>query len=258
MCPAGTFFEYFQCKPCDSKCLTCEYTSGTSCTSCDVNSENPFLNGKDCSDTCPYGEFGNRDTATCEPCDYPCEQCVDTSSTCTSCRQDSLDKFYFENQCLAECPPGQYTESEARDNVCLPCSENCLTCELSADSCTSCPASQILNNLDGTCVQSCPEDLSIYSPKNATHPIDTCEPCTSSCKTCKFDTFHCTSCRDPLSLRPWESTCVLECDVFYQSSVSIDNVCVGCSSSCSACQNQPDYCLECVTGTYFYQNKCLQ
>ena len=27
-CPAGTYFEYFQCKPCDPKCKTCAKTSG--------------------------------------------------------------------------------------------------------------------------------------------------------------------------------------------------------------------------------------
>lgn len=85
-CPAGTFFQYFQCQLCDDKCKTCEYTSGTSCTSCNAGSAWPYLNGKDCSNTCNYGEFGNALTNTCESCEYPCEQCTETPNKCTSCR----------------------------------------------------------------------------------------------------------------------------------------------------------------------------
>ena len=40
--------------------------------------------------------------------------------------------------------------------------------------------------------------------------------------------------------------------------VSINNVCIACSSSCLKCQNSPDYCIECVPGTYFYKNSCVR
>jgi len=146
---------------------------------------------------------------------------------------------------------------EARDNVCLPCSSKCLTCELTADTCSSCRPGKILNQLNSTCVTSCPADLTVLMEATASKPA-TCEPCKSSCKTCSGTIDTCTSCRNPLSLRRPESKCVLECDVFYQSQVSIKNVCIGCSSSCLRCRGTPDYCIECVPGTYFYQNHCVK
>ena len=174
-CPEGTFFEYFQCKPCDSKCKTCEYLSGSLCTSCNGDSiEHPFLNGKDCSATCPYGEFGNRVTNECEKCNVPCENCVDTPDKCTSCRQDNLDKYFFENTCLPECPSGNYVNLEARDNVCLQCNENCVECELTSRTCTKCAAGFILNERDNNCVSECPKDYTIFTPANSETPYDTC------------------------------------------------------------------------------------
>lgn len=144
------------------------------------------------------------------------------------------------------------------NNVCLPCSSNCLTCTLTANTCSTCPPGLILNLLDNSCVVSCPAQKSIFQPASSTVPYPTCEPCKSSCLTCAgtFDT--CTSCSKPLSLNRQQSKCVLECDVFFNTMVSINNVCVGCSSSCKSCQGTPDYCIACVNGTYFYQNHCVQ
>lgn len=85
-CPDGTFFEYFYCKPCDSKCKTCEYLSGSSCTTCDSSSAYPYLNGKDCTATCNYGDYGNDATSVCEKCEVPCETCTETPNKCLSCR----------------------------------------------------------------------------------------------------------------------------------------------------------------------------
>jgi proprotein convertase subtilisin/kexin type 5 len=254
-CPPGTFFEYFQCKLCDSKCKTCEYLSGTSCTTCDGDSAYPYLNGKDCSPTCSYGEFGNALTNECEACEVPCAECVETPNKCTTCRQDNLDKYFLDFSCREKCPVGYYVQLEARNNVCLECSDNCLECDLTADTCTKCAEGWILNGLDSTCVQECPVGTTIFSP--ATIDKDaTCDPCKTSCKTCETTVDFCTSCRDPLSLDRNEAKCILECDIFEQKSVSVQNVCYGCSSSCETCQFSPDYCLTCVQGTYFYRNSC--
>jgi proprotein convertase subtilisin/kexin type 5 len=84
-CPDGSFFEYFQCKECDENCKTCSKYSGIQCTSCKQDSSAPYLNGNACSWTCDFGFFGNRETGLCEPCTYPCESCVETSTTCLSC-----------------------------------------------------------------------------------------------------------------------------------------------------------------------------
>lgn len=152
-CPPGTFFEYFQCKPCSARCQECEYLSGTSCTKCHPDSKLPFLNGKDCTAQCNYGNFGNRETGKCEACELPCETCVDTKKKCLSCKQNFLEKFYFQNQCLTECPSHYYVQLEARNNVCLECDANCKECDLTSKTCVECGDGFILNELDSTCVR---------------------------------------------------------------------------------------------------------
>jgi proprotein convertase subtilisin/kexin type 5 len=84
-CPKGTYFEYFSCKPCDKQCKTCYKDSGLMCTSCNANSEWPYLSGNICTKDCDFGYFGNVLTGLCEKCSYPCESCSGTADTCLSC-----------------------------------------------------------------------------------------------------------------------------------------------------------------------------
>ena len=48
-CPDGTYEESFQCKPCNPKCKTCSKYSPLFCTSCDSESDFPFLDGTTCT-----------------------------------------------------------------------------------------------------------------------------------------------------------------------------------------------------------------
>ena len=63
-CPTGTFYESYQCKPCDERCATCDYNSGSICTSCKGGfSPYPFLDGNTCTDECAFGFYGDREKA---------------------------------------------------------------------------------------------------------------------------------------------------------------------------------------------------
>lgn len=44
--------DYLVCKPCDTKCKTCDKYSPSVCTSCDIKSIYPFLDGTTCIDFC--------------------------------------------------------------------------------------------------------------------------------------------------------------------------------------------------------------
>ncbi len=65
---------YAAISPCGSTCKTCAGTA-TTCTSCEVPSNNPFYNPitHTCSASCPLGTF---------PKDYVCYPCYDTCATC--------------------------------------------------------------------------------------------------------------------------------------------------------------------------------
>ena len=44
-------------------------------------------------------------------CEYPCRTCDDSTPTvCDSCYSLVDERFFFENQCLAECKSGYYEE----------------------------------------------------------------------------------------------------------------------------------------------------
>lgn len=76
---------------CDSSCLTCSGVS-TSCDSCKVPSDLPFLQDNTCVSACSNGYFllGK----TCYPCHASCTECSGyMDSNCLSCN----DGFYFQN-----------------------------------------------------------------------------------------------------------------------------------------------------------------
>lgn len=152
-CPTGTYYESFACKPCDSKCKTCTYLSPTWCTSCDPESDHPFLDGNTCTDTCGFGEYGSFETASCEECGYSCLSCEFGPDTCRSCSLDSVNKHYYEDTCVSECPSGFVADTAANDLVCIPCSPNCLVCSGSPDVCATCPPNSALNLLDYKCTE---------------------------------------------------------------------------------------------------------
>ena len=139
------------CKPCDAKCKTCKYLSPTWCESCDSTSDFPFLDGNTCTSTCGFGRYGNFETAQCEECGYNCQSCEFGPDTCRSCHPESVNKHYFEGECLSECPSRYVADSPLNDNVCIPCNPNCMICSGSPDVCSTCSSGKALNLLDYEC-----------------------------------------------------------------------------------------------------------
>ena len=257
-CPAGTFYEGYACKPCLEPCLECTYLSGTWCTKCDPDSVWPYLDGNTCTDTCGFGEYGltTETTSQCETCNYPCTSCDGTADTCTSCDIGNLEKHYHAvtNQCLTECPGGYVVNKESGIFECIPCSPNCVLCTGTPDTCASCSSDTILNELDASCVEECPPDITVYDTSSGQ---PTCRPCDSSCLTCSGAFDFCTSCTDNMSLQEDTGKCLLDCDTENNLEVAVDGICVPCSDNCKTCQLTPDSCLTCEEGFLFHSNKCL-
>ena len=53
-------------------CLECDDYNGDICLTCNPFSDFPFLDGVDCKAKCPFGTYGNLETAQCEKCQAPC------------------------------------------------------------------------------------------------------------------------------------------------------------------------------------------
>jgi len=86
-CPDGTYSNNNtgQCIKCDPKCKTCAWsiiTNEIDCTSCDVGSAWPYHDWNKCVKKCEPGSFGNKNSASCELCKFPCETCSDTADNC--------------------------------------------------------------------------------------------------------------------------------------------------------------------------------
>lgn len=226
---------------CLSPCLTC--TSNISCLTC-LPSTNTFLQNTRCVSACDSGYFIQ--SSVCMPCLYPCTTCITTASTCLTCSQPFLLR---SQQCVSQCPSGEYAASN--NTICAVCVGDCQTCT-NATSCLSCikvlSGSQkyLLNN---SCVTACP---------NGTFA----DSITLSCRSCVFP---CLTCTDSLSCLSCEigflNLLTFRCD-FCPSSQYADTVkkqCVSCNgtlANCTTCVNST-WCTTCNNGSYLYCGRCI-
>ena len=90
-------------------------------------------------------------------CEYPCAECPqEQPSKCSSCYQTSVERFFYENKCLSQCPVKMV---ETEDLTCTDCIRPCITCEGSPNYCLTC--------MDGYYViegGKCREEVTWYFP----------------------------------------------------------------------------------------------
>lgn len=90
-------------------------------------------------------------------CEYPCATCPQGYPTkCESCYQTSVDRFFYQDECLSNCPEKMV---ETADLTCTDCISPCLTCEGSATSCVTCIDGWYIVNGD-----ECREEIYWYFP----------------------------------------------------------------------------------------------
>jgi hypothetical protein len=93
-------------------------------------------------------------------CSYPCKTCLESDPEhCTSCfelRNQQIGLPYLQlNTCVAECNFGRYYD--AAESECLECSDDCHTCEGSADNCLTCTKGQLPFFHENECLAVCPD-----------------------------------------------------------------------------------------------------
>lgn len=177
-----------------------------------------------------------------------CDTCAGTLSTCQSCSfVAALNKsFYLKGtECLEDCGDGFFQET---GYVCGQCSGNCVTCRITAESCTLCRQDQPLIYADPatlTCHATCPEGT--YLDEEA----KICRQCESPCYTCSAKD-ACLSCdrTTPDNLAVFffgaQNQCFEECPA--GSVPTPAKQCDACTSPCATCEGRPDQCLTCVPG----------
>lgn len=131
-------------------CLSTNFGSDCSISTCTAGQYYDPIAGT-CGTSCPSGTYQNSYSHTCEFCQAPCNQCINTPTNCISCVSSSSQKYFYNNVCYSVCPNITYTVGYQ----CLACDQsvNCLTCSASATTCTSCMNGKYLNQ--GSCVTTC-------------------------------------------------------------------------------------------------------
>ncbi|XP_066567230.1 proprotein convertase subtilisin/kexin type 5b isoform X2 [Amia ocellicauda] len=242
VCPSGYFEDDGNvCTKCSQECETCKDNS-THCLSC-VKSYS--LNKHSCTKMCPPRFFSRN--GVCEHCPHNCKVCND-DGLCIEC--DPLF-FFFEEECVYECPLGYYVETQSKE--CLFCHDDCSECNgPENDDCISCTDSKALK-YKGNCVQKCPEgtyyDLS----------TEECRDCDKSCITCSGPHLtSCTKCREGMQ-KDSHGHCVPHKDCHIASYKDQEGRCKNCHESCHRCTGPTWHeCLSCNDNTYLLNGTCVE
>ena len=175
--------EALICIPCpdDPLCITCEPIEFI-CQNCVPNSN--LINGQ-CS--CEDGFF--RSDSECVPCPGGCLNCInlDICESCQANRNEDNVPTRGSPSSGCKCLDGFY---EIDEPICPPCHPLCLTCEGTAETCTSCDEEKNFV-LDGT---TCKCKLGFYLLE--TEETAVCAPCDTKCEGCEISPVYCTSCRE--------------------------------------------------------------
>ena len=160
--------------------------------------------------------------------------------------------IYFQGRCISDCPSGTYYG----DGSCLACSTRCLTCQGSAERCTSCLPSQYLYNrscytqcpvaiVNGICTDTCPGGSFLKG--------SSCVRCDASCQTCSGSATSCTSCAN--GYYSHLGNCIKDCPF---DTLPRGSSCVACDSSCDGCSGSLLNCINCAAGFARLGSSCVQ
>lgn len=209
-----------------------------------------------CLIKCPQGYWANATAYECQQCPTGCSACFgSTLQQCTVCSNVSGTLYYLgvgTTTCNTSCPDGQYISSLV-PFVCLSCSPACLTCQDTADNCTSDTCAINYFYLNNSCLANCPDN---YYYHDST--LRQCQQCSEGCLKCfGAGLDHCSQCYTLANgteyfLQADTFTCTLLCD---SDQYGLNNRCYSCPSGCTSCSNYST-CGGCqsVNGVAYYLN----
>ncbi|EAR86017.1 leishmanolysin family protein (macronuclear) [Tetrahymena thermophila SB210] len=233
---------------CSQKCEEGQVWDGARCAqSCPFGQFKNFDNT--CKPTCPYKQYGDRNTGSCVLCPINCSACFGpTFNQCLSCNNgfmlqgNQCIEFTCHSSCYqcsgpnanqcTSCPSGKYLDS---NKTCQSCQQPCENCFNEATECTTCAQGYKMNTSNGRC--------------------ESVNKCDSSCLECsdQRNPTKCTSCRNGYTL-DYQGKC--QKIICFINEIMLNNQCVPCDKSCEGCVNNPKTCINCAKGYKFdFSNK---
>ncbi|KAL4475420.1 hypothetical protein ABPG72_022055 [Tetrahymena utriculariae] len=257
--PSKTYCDNnFICQNCDSTCLKCSAAANSSaCTQCDINSAYKYFYNNQCLSSKPSSTFCDSNFI-CQKCDQTCGECVSpgNANSCTSCNINSINKYFYNSQCLPSKPSSTFCDNNF---VCFKCNQTCGECIApgNAVSCTSCditsPIKYFYNN---QCFQLKPS--STFCDSNFI-----CQNCDITCAECfsAGNANSCTSCNISSANKYFYNN---QCLSSKPSSTFCDSnfICYKCDQTCGECVSPgiANSCTSCNINSinkYFYNSQCL-
>lgn len=228
------------CPACSYTCLTCNFSSTSSCLSCNTSN----FRYDDGAGSCPclvgYYDSGSK---TCQKCHFSCVTCNggNGADRCLTCPSLAIT-YRNASGGYCNCIVGYYSITNVV--VCAKCSNSCYTCVNSPTNCTSClfANKRTFSNASNTC----PCNVGYYDDGSSA----TCLPCNSTCAGCNGPaSTDCTSCNSALNRGLNSPTGQCLCITsFYE----YNNLCYACHYSCLNCTNNTaTSCISCKTTTAF-------
>lgn len=262
-CPNGQYSNDtdYTCRLCQVSCVTCVNSSST-CLSCGFSEfgYNLYLANNSCVASCPVGYWGNATLFTCDKCSPGCTACTSLSD-CSVCgnvtiNSTAADVYYkdiYSSVCNLTCPDGQFISS-TKQNVCVLCSSQCVTCFGIASNCTSSTCLANYFFLNGSCLSVCPDN---YYPNST---VWQCQQCSSGCQSCFGSGLtQCTKCNlfnstTQYYLEIGGNTCGPTCNLGEFPS-PLTKLCTFCNAACSNCSSLT-ICSSCqsVNGIAYFLN----
>ncbi|EAR83070.2 H-type lectin domain protein (macronuclear) [Tetrahymena thermophila SB210] len=250
--PSSTFCDSnFVCQKCDLTCAECVAPgNATSCTSCNISSSNKYFYNNQCMISKPSSTFCDSNFI-CQKCDQTCGECVSpgNATSCTSCDINSTYKYFYNNQCFSDVPPGTYCDNNF---ICQKCDPSCKTCLNTATNCTSCIDVKYLDH--GTCL--C---LPGYFMDN----LGNCNSCANNCLQC-YNPQTCNKCVINYVLSSDYTTCICTIPNCQKCNKSDGSICDTCNNGFTSqynnkiCQCDSQNCLSCDPSNGNICQKCEQ
>jgi len=183
-CPNYTAFCTVSRKTCSSFCNQNGYCTngvcncydgyyGKTCTQTMCSSGQYYdPTSNTCTTNCPSGYYLNKFSVSCEACQSPCSQCVNTPTNCAACQTlNGVIQYFYNGACSATCPASTYATAALSCLACDTSSAFCLSCSASAVNCTSCQPNYYLSqplsqSVTTSCLTSCPLGYSFRDEVN--------------------------------------------------------------------------------------------
>ena len=145
------------CHYCHIECNGCTGSTNRDCVSCRGLVRTNSQGQEVCAPNCNANEYLSEKNGEffCFACHPQCSGCTGPANTqCSHCRNVN-NTFTSDNECIAACPYGSYSDD---NNKCRACDPQCNGCSgPSSSNCSVCMEESITQtNGESVCVPSCP------------------------------------------------------------------------------------------------------